>query len=303
MEAKLVLVQEDGRSGELKLRVPTILGRSRQAGLTVLHTSVSRQHCEFTEYEGELVVTDLGSLNGTFIGETRITEPTILPHGALLRVGSVRFQVVYGEGSDLDPPVAARQLASDHPEKPAARGPEKKSHAPAEPDDDDLVPFPIEDQVEHGADAGEAGGLSFLFSEGSGPAEDTNTPEEELELTLDDVPASEDRAAKRAERPAAVKKGAAQPAPRRPATAGPSPGEAAAAKPSTPRKDVAEPKPISAAKPAASKPAASKPAPSPAPPPPAADDPTAGIFAETEIPAGEEAALADDLDSFFDSLQ
>ncbi len=114
MEAKLVLVAEDGRSGEFKLRLPTILGRSRQAGLTVLHTSVSRQHCEFTEYEGQLVVNDLGSLNGTFIEDTRISEPTILPHGARLRVGSVNFHADYGGQDDLAPPqVVTTETVSD----------------------------------------------------------------------------------------------------------------------------------------------------------------------------------------------
>jgi predicted component of type VI protein secretion system len=67
---------------------------------------VSRQHCEIFEKDGYLVVRDLGSLNGTFIGEKRISE-AVLRDGELLTVGTVTFRAVYSDDPDLSAPVRA----------------------------------------------------------------------------------------------------------------------------------------------------------------------------------------------------
>jgi len=95
MEAKLVIIEGEGKGKEYALAPPAILGRSKNAAITVAHPLASRQHCEVYEREGDLVVRDLGSLNGTFIGETRIAEEVLRP-GELLTVGGVTFQAVYG---------------------------------------------------------------------------------------------------------------------------------------------------------------------------------------------------------------
>ena len=60
------------------------------------HPLVSRQHCEVFEADGLLMVRDLGSLNGTFVGETRIAEQAMpVKPGDLLTVGPVTFRAVY----------------------------------------------------------------------------------------------------------------------------------------------------------------------------------------------------------------
>lgn len=114
MEAKLVVVGGEAKAGEYTLTLPTIIGRSRSADLTLANPLVSRQHCEVFESEGVLMVRDLGSLNGTFVGEMRIAEESALEPGDLLTVGATTFQAVYsghaGEASavgdePLDQPV------------------------------------------------------------------------------------------------------------------------------------------------------------------------------------------------------
>ena len=67
MDAKLVVVGGDAKAAEIKLRLPTIIGRGRGASLALPHPLVSRQHCEIFEANGQLMVRDLGSLNGTFV--------------------------------------------------------------------------------------------------------------------------------------------------------------------------------------------------------------------------------------------
>jgi pSer/pThr/pTyr-binding forkhead associated (FHA) protein len=96
MEVKLIVVGGDAKTTEIDLKLPTVIGRGRGATLTLPHPLVSRQHCELYEAEGQLYVRDLGSLNGTFIGNEPISE-AVLPPGELLTVGAVTFRAIYGE--------------------------------------------------------------------------------------------------------------------------------------------------------------------------------------------------------------
>jgi len=116
MEAKLVVIGGAARPSEFKLKLPTIIGRSRTVDLPVGHPLVSRQHCELFA-EGDLLkIRDLGSLNGTFVGETRIAEDTVLEPGDEFTVGPLTFKAVYGkmpvtapagdDDADLSPPTA-----------------------------------------------------------------------------------------------------------------------------------------------------------------------------------------------------
>ena len=101
MHAKLIVVGGDIGVAEIPLRLPAIVGRSRDATLTLPHPLVSRQHCEIFEANGRLMVRDLGSRNGTYVANERITE-AVLPSGELLTIGAVTFRAVYenlaGEG-------------------------------------------------------------------------------------------------------------------------------------------------------------------------------------------------------------
>jgi predicted component of type VI protein secretion system len=114
MHAKLVVVGGDAKAAEIKLKLPTVIGRGRDASLTLPHPLVSRQHCEIFESEGQLMVRDLGSLNGTYINNQRITE-AVLPSGDLLTIGTVTFRAVYSGSADQLPPAKARssEPASD----------------------------------------------------------------------------------------------------------------------------------------------------------------------------------------------
>jgi hypothetical protein len=99
MKAKLIVVGGDAKAAEVKLKLPTVIGRGREANLTLPHPLVSRKHCEIFEDRGRLCVRDLGSLNGTYVNNERISEATSLPSGDLLTVGAVTFRAVYAEPS------------------------------------------------------------------------------------------------------------------------------------------------------------------------------------------------------------
>jgi predicted component of type VI protein secretion system len=103
LNARLVVVGGEVKTAEIKLRLPSTIGRGRGATIMLPHPLVSRQHCELFESDGRLMVRDLGSLNGTFINNERISEAT-LPSGDLLTVGAVTFRAMYESSASAGPP-------------------------------------------------------------------------------------------------------------------------------------------------------------------------------------------------------
>lgn len=82
---------------ELTFRVlpgtPRTLGRAPAADFVVDGPMVSRLHCVLhVDRAGVLEVEDLGSTNGTFVNERRVTR-SVLVAGDCLRVGRVEMRV------------------------------------------------------------------------------------------------------------------------------------------------------------------------------------------------------------------
>ena len=69
-----------------------LLGREG-ADVLVEDAEVSRQHALVRPVEGSLEVTDLGSVNGTFVNGERIQEPTRLAAGDVVALGRNTFEV------------------------------------------------------------------------------------------------------------------------------------------------------------------------------------------------------------------
>lgn len=81
-----------GQTVRLK-RLPTTVGRGKDAGITVKHRSLSRLHCRFYMTHGRLAVKDLASTNGTLINGHRITEDCYIQVGDQITFGSVVFKL------------------------------------------------------------------------------------------------------------------------------------------------------------------------------------------------------------------
>jgi hypothetical protein len=73
--------------GSLGLRI----GRNKPADIILADPSVSRTHCEEAMKEGNLVVSDLASTNGTFVDDERVNGSRALAVGSVLQVGNVRL--------------------------------------------------------------------------------------------------------------------------------------------------------------------------------------------------------------------
>lgn len=104
MQAKLLVVAGDERKRQFELHLPAVIGRSRTTDVTLAHPLVSRRHCELYEVAGRLMLRDLGSLNGTFVGTNRLAEqqPTPIEPGEQFIVGAVTLQADYDDGRPLE---------------------------------------------------------------------------------------------------------------------------------------------------------------------------------------------------------
>ncbi len=80
---------------------PCLLGRSGRCDFIVDHPSVSRRHAQCRVGEAGLVVTDLGSRNGTFVDSQRIDQERVA-RGQTLRFGHVSFVVAVEEVHEAD---------------------------------------------------------------------------------------------------------------------------------------------------------------------------------------------------------
>ena len=107
MNAKLLVVVGKTTKREVELKLPAVLGRSRQADVTVAHPLISRRHCEISENNGLLLLRDLASLNGTMIGGRRIEVAPLLPD-AEFAIGTLTFRVLYEYDGDLESIPATR---------------------------------------------------------------------------------------------------------------------------------------------------------------------------------------------------
>ncbi|MCA9109933.1 MAG: sigma 54-interacting transcriptional regulator [Planctomycetaceae bacterium] len=99
--ARLAVCDESGGIGpvyELSPVHPSTLGRLPSNDIIIDDDSCSRQHCEIF-LEGQVwTLRDLGSRNGTFIDNMRVTRDWSLMHQQVIRIGSARFRfLIEGE--------------------------------------------------------------------------------------------------------------------------------------------------------------------------------------------------------------
>lgn len=153
MDAKLIVVEGKSGSNQFDLKLPTVIGRSREADLRVPHPLISRKHCEISEADGVLLVRDLGSLNGTFVEGNRIKEAKLQP-GQKLTIGSVTLRAVYGDADDNlpettdDVSVATVKIDDEAPLMPPAK-PEADATLDVDVPDLDVpdLDIPLEDDA------------------------------------------------------------------------------------------------------------------------------------------------------------
>lgn len=69
------------------------IGRAPDSTLVIDDDYASSRHARIYPSEGTWVIEDLGSTNGTWIDRARITNPTVLPVGAPVRIGRTTLEL------------------------------------------------------------------------------------------------------------------------------------------------------------------------------------------------------------------
>jgi pSer/pThr/pTyr-binding forkhead associated (FHA) protein len=97
-----LLVLSGPRAGErIEVSYSAVIGRSH-ADIIISDPELSRQHAAIRPVPEGVELDDLGSLNGTWIDEQRITSPTTAHAGAKLRFGITVAEVVVPESEQFN---------------------------------------------------------------------------------------------------------------------------------------------------------------------------------------------------------
>src|SRR5215216_1508933 len=86
------LIAPDGAEYDLVGR-QTYLGRGESNDIRVDHPSISYRHARIIASDGQVMLEDLNSTNGTFLNDERVTAPVPLRDGDTLRAGNVQLRV------------------------------------------------------------------------------------------------------------------------------------------------------------------------------------------------------------------
>lgn len=98
-QAILVVRGGDGEGEHFSIRSQvTTLGRHPESDIVLDDITVSRRHSELRLVDGRYVVSDVGSLNGTYVNQQRI-DSAVLSQGDELQVGKFRLVFLQSAGT------------------------------------------------------------------------------------------------------------------------------------------------------------------------------------------------------------
>ena len=105
------LTFENGPSQTVEFDGEIVVGRAAQADVVLDDSSVSRRHAMLRWHDGECVVLDLGSANGTLTNGQPVVRPTRLRPGDVITFGAVRARYA-AESRHSDPNTPVRRTDS-----------------------------------------------------------------------------------------------------------------------------------------------------------------------------------------------
>ncbi len=126
------LIAQDGTEYPIT-RPETIIGREECDILLLQDDQVSRRHAQAEQRGDMLVLTDLGSTNGTFVNGVRLQGPHTLQPGDVVQMGNTAL-TVYAEGACPEPAegeTGATRLMSEPPPMAAPAPPSSAYASPA----------------------------------------------------------------------------------------------------------------------------------------------------------------------------
>ena len=90
-----VVIVEGGNKGEAVSLddAPLLIGRGNDAAIRLDDDYVSTRHARIANSGEQWFVEDLGSTNGTYVGTSRISQPTTIQLGTQVRIGKTILEL------------------------------------------------------------------------------------------------------------------------------------------------------------------------------------------------------------------
>jgi pSer/pThr/pTyr-binding forkhead associated (FHA) protein len=91
--AQLVINRGPSTGARFPLTDHTTIGRYSNCDIVLDHVTVSRHHADLDRDGHRYVLTDTGSLNGTYLNRHPVGEPAVVGEGDEIRIGIFRLTV------------------------------------------------------------------------------------------------------------------------------------------------------------------------------------------------------------------
>jgi pSer/pThr/pTyr-binding forkhead associated (FHA) protein len=124
---KLIITKGDREGTAFTISEEAKIGRSPGIPIRLRDSRASREHAQIRKVNSSWAVKDLGSTNGTFVNDKRVSQGT-LSHGDQIRIGSTEFLFLDSEGDEKKtPPPPKIDLGLPPPRKLTLDLPEPKT--------------------------------------------------------------------------------------------------------------------------------------------------------------------------------
>lgn len=91
---RLVITSGPKRGHELELRgEPISIGRARDSDLVIQDDYTSTHHARLLNWNGQWMLQDLDSTNGSYVNGERVSQPIALEPGMSVRIGTTTFEL------------------------------------------------------------------------------------------------------------------------------------------------------------------------------------------------------------------
>lgn len=124
MSEPVTFVEERPMAGRELLAEPGLVIGREGTDIVLADPEVSRRHAVIREHAGAIAIEDLGSTNGTFVNDRRISEAEPLRDGDVVRLGKTVWRVRAPAGDtmvgSMAPEPAQATAAHEVPSAPAA---------------------------------------------------------------------------------------------------------------------------------------------------------------------------------------
>lgn len=112
------------------INFPFVIGRSKSLDMVILSHGISREHAEIFMKSGRLYIRDLGSTNGTFVNNERISADTLLTHNTTIHFCEAEFKLTdleFKEAPDEQMTVIVNVGDRSARKEPSTKSPAKQS--------------------------------------------------------------------------------------------------------------------------------------------------------------------------------